>query len=336
MTRLKPIMDQVIVITGASSGIGLATARRAAEAGACVVLAARNERALRSVVEDLTARGARAICVVADVGELADVRRIADAALKQWGRIDTWVNNAGVTIYGELQATPLEDHRRLFETNYWGTVHGSLVALEHLEEDGGALINVGSVYSDAAVPLQAAYCASKHAQKAFTDGVRMELEARGAPVSVTYVKPSAIDTPSAKHAGNFLGVEARNPEPAYAPETVARAILRAAAHPVRDVYVGATGRLLHSLQHWAPRLMDRALELFIPAWTRTDRPAAGDRHGTLFRPEDDGGPQERSHRQRVVLEHSAYTAAALHPVATAALLAVGGAAALALLRPRRG
>src|SRR5690606_22426457 len=114
-------------------------------------------------------------------------------AVEAFGRIDTWVNNAGVSVFGRIQDVPLEDHRRLFETNFWGAVHGSLVALEHLGERGGALINVGSAYSHRAVPLQGMYGASKHALRGFTDALRAELEAEGAPVSVTLVKPGGID-----------------------------------------------------------------------------------------------------------------------------------------------
>ena len=233
--KLKKLEDQVVVITGASSGIGLVTARKAAERGAKLVVAARAEGALRRLVEEINSKGGEAVYVVADVGREEDVRRIAETAAGRFGGFDTWVNNAGVSIYGRLLDTPVEDMRRMFDTNFWGTVYGSLVAAESLRLRGGALINVGSTLSDRAIPIQGAYSASKHAVKAFTDALRMELEAEGAPVSVTLVKPGTIDTPYRKHAKNLLEKEPALPPPAYAPEAAADAILHCAETPVRDV-----------------------------------------------------------------------------------------------------
>jgi len=193
--RLKKLRDQTIVITGASSGIGLVTARSAARHGARVVLNARNEEALKQIVAEMRSLGGLASYVVGDVAILDDVKRIADEAVQTFGGFDTWVNNAGVSIYGRVLDQSLDDHRRLFETNYWGMVHGSMVACNYLRERGGALINVGSVLSDRAIPVQGTYSASKHAMKGYTDALRMELEKEGIPISVTLVKPSAIDIP---------------------------------------------------------------------------------------------------------------------------------------------
>src|SRR5436305_7369106 len=240
--RLKKLSEQTIVITGASSGIGLVTARMAAKQGARLVLAARSEEALRQLVDEIRTEGGEAVYVVADVGHEDDVLRIRDAAMRSFGGFDTWVNNAGVSIYGRVLDVSLADHRKLFETNYWGLVHGSRIAAEHLKQRGGAIINVGSSLSDRAIPLQGTYCASKHAVKGFTDALRMELEEEGAPISVTLIKPSAIDTPYKDHAKNYLPQEPKNPPPVYAPETVAHAILRAATHPVRDVFVGGAAK----------------------------------------------------------------------------------------------
>ena len=183
--KLKRIEDQVVVITGASSGIGLATAKMAAQLGARVVLAARDPEGLASARVEIEGSGGRAITVMADVASLDDVGMIAERATEAFGGFDTWVNNAGVSIYGPIEEVPVEDARRLFDVNYWGMVHGSLTAVAHLKDHGGALINVGSVTSDRAIPLQGHYSASKHAVKAFTDALRMELEKEGAPVSLT-------------------------------------------------------------------------------------------------------------------------------------------------------
>jgi len=207
--QLKKLNRQVMVITGASSGIGLVTARMAAQHRARLVLAARSEGALRQLVEEIKAQGGEAIHVVADVGREQDVRRIAEAAIERFGSFDTWVNNAGVSIYGRVLEVSMEDHRQLFETNYWGLVHGSRVACENLKHRGGALINVGSSLSDRAIPLQGTYCASKHAVKGYTDALRMELEEEGAPISVTLIKPSAIDTPYNSSFTNWRAQNAR-------------------------------------------------------------------------------------------------------------------------------
>lgn len=206
-TSLKPLEQQVIVITGSSSGIGLATARAAAARGARVVLAARNGEALARIEREIVEQGGRAAHVVADVGRREDVQRIADVALERFGGFDTWVNNAGIGVYGRLDKLSEPDAKRLFDTNFWGVVFGSQVALPHLERTGGALINLGSVVSDIAMTTQGMYAASKHAVKGFTDALRLELEERDAPVSVTLIKPAAINTPYVDHAANYTGVE---------------------------------------------------------------------------------------------------------------------------------
>jgi NAD(P)-dependent dehydrogenase (short-subunit alcohol dehydrogenase family) len=193
--RLLPLHEQVMVITGASSGIGLVTAKQGAARGARVVLAARNGRNLQQAVEEIRHRGGRAIHVVADVADRAQVDRIADAAHAEFGRIDTWVNNAAVSMYGRVTEISIDDMRRQMDVNYWGQVYGSITAVRHLRTRGGALVNVGSALCDRAIPLQANYCAAKHALKGFTDALRMELEEQGVPISVTLVKPASSDTP---------------------------------------------------------------------------------------------------------------------------------------------
>ena len=336
--RFKPLKEQVIVITGASSGIGLVTARMAAQRGARVMLTARNEAALRQLTEEINGQeingsesnGGVADFVAGDIAEEAIVRRVGDQAIDRFGGIDTWINCAGVSIYGPVLDVSLEDQRRLFETNFGGVVIGSRIAVGHLRKKGGALINIGSTLSDRAVPLQGIYCASKLAVKAYTDSLRMELEHDGVPISVTLIKPGAIDTPYAEHAKNYLPNEPKNPPPAYAPEVVAEAILHCAEHPVRDVFAGGGGKMISMLGHWAPRLTDKMMERSMFALQQSNQ-ADQDRH-------DNGlyssarGLQERSGRAPYVAESSFYTQASLHPMMTAAVTAVAGAVLVSLFR----
>jgi short-subunit dehydrogenase len=253
---LKPLEQQVMVITGPSSGIGLATALMAAAKGARLVLASRSEQVLDELCNQITIAGGEAIRVVADVGRRVDMDHVAEAALGRFGRIDTWVNNAGVSVYGRLQDVGEQDNRRLFDTNFWGVVNGSLAALAHLKASGGALINVGSEVSDAVVPLQGMYSASKHAVKGFTDALRVELMAEDAPVCVTLVQPTAVNTPYPEHARNYLDREPKLPSPQIDPKQVAEAILDAASNPTRDVKVGMMARMNVAAFKLTPKLAD--------------------------------------------------------------------------------
>jgi len=328
--KLKKLSDQVIVITGASSGIGLVTARLAAKHGARVVLNARNEEALQQVTDEINAQGGDAIYVVGDVGQFADVQKMADEAILHFGGFDTWVNNAGVSIYGPILEQSLADQRRLFETNYWGVVHGSIVACAHLKQRGGALINVGSVLSDVAIPVQGTYCATKHAVKGYTDALRLELEEERAPISVTLIKPSTIDTPYTRHAKNLMTVEPQNPPPVYAPDLVAEAILHCAEHPERDLFVGGGGKMLAEAGHLAPRLTDKLIEAMMFDVQKSDRPKPAARQDSLYAPTEDG--KERGGYLGHVAESSVYTKASKHPLITGSVIAGLGLAALAAWR----
>ena len=252
----KPLNEQVIVITGASSGIGLATARMAVERGAKVVLVARNAEALATEEARIAAKGGKALHVVADVGSREALQTVADRTVAAFGGFDTWVNVAGLTIYGNLWDVEDRDSQRLMQTNFWGTVNGSLVAVEHLRDKGGSLVNVGSVASDLAFPLQGMYCASKHAVQGFTDALRMELLQDAIPVGVTLIKPTSIDTPLPHRARNYMDREPTLPPPIYRPEEVAEAILHAAVKPRREIYVGGAGKVLADLKTAAPGAYD--------------------------------------------------------------------------------
>jgi NAD(P)-dependent dehydrogenase (short-subunit alcohol dehydrogenase family) len=330
--QLLPLDEQVIVITGASSGIGLVTAQHAARRGARVVLAARNGHDLQRAVEGIRRHGGRAIDVVADVADPEQVERVAAAAIAEFGRIDTWVNNAAVSMYGRVMDLSIEDMRRQMDVNYWGQVYGSRAAVRHMRGHGGALVNVASALADRAIPLQGNYCAAKHAVKAFTDALRMELEQEGVPISVTLVKPASIDTPFFEKARTYLGVEPQPVPPVYAPEVVSEVILHAAEHPLRELIAGGSGTKV-SAARFAPRLAD----LYMERWTfdsqHTERPTHG-RADNLHHPlPDDGGARGRNwagHTRR----SSVYTNAALHParaIGVAGLLA-GAAVAYAMAR----
>jgi short-subunit dehydrogenase len=327
--QLKKLSDQILVITGASSGIGLTTAKMAAERGAKVVLAARDEEGLRRAVEEIRANGGEAVHVAADVGDLQAVHEIADTAVRTYGGFDTWVNNAGISIYGRALEVPVEDARRLFDTNYWGVVNGCTVAAPHLRQRGGALINVGSIVSDLPIPLQGHYSASKHAVKAYTDALRMELEEEDAPVSVTLVKPSAIDTPFPEHARNYMEKEPNLPPPVYAPEEVARTILACAEKPVRDVIVGGGGRVMTALGNLTPRLADKSMEAAMFDAQKTDEPSHAGRPDALWGPVRGSG-RERGGYPGHVMRSSVYTRAALSPgMALVCVAALGLAVTLA-------
>ena len=325
--QLRPIGEQTIVITGASSGIGLVTAKTAARRGARVVLAARNEADLRRAVDDIRHEGGRALDVVTDVSDPSQVEALAERAVAEFGRIDTWVNNAAVSLYGRIMDVPIEDFRRQMDVNYWGQVYGSRVAVRYMREHGGALINVASALSDRAIPLQGNYCAAKHAIKAFTDALRMEIEEEGRPIAVTLVKPASIDTPFFDKARTYLGVEPQPVPPVYAPEVVADVILTAAQRPIRELIAGGAGAKL-SAARFAPRAADLYMERWTFASQRTDQPTVG-RRDNLYEPVDsDGGERGRNWRGHT-RESSLYTSAHLRP-GRAALVGLAAAAAVGL------
>ncbi len=347
MTRMRPIEEQIIAITGASSGIGRCTARLAAAAGATVVLIARNRDALEEAANDIHAAGGAAHTITADLSIPEEAEAAAARIARDFGRIDTWVNNAGVALYGRLMDLGLDDMRRQFDVVYWGTVYGSRAAVPRLALEGGVLINVASAVADRALPLQGTYSAAKHAVKAFTDALRMELVDAGVPIAVCLVKPSSVDTPFFAKAKTLEDVEPQPFPPVYAPELVARAIVACAERPRREITVGGSGRVLGWAQKVSPALTDRYLERASFERQRTERPVARGREDNLYEPaaEDGGERGDGRNWDGRVLRRSVATWASLHPgqAAFAALLA--GAGALAgvkllgkdgALRPRRG
>lgn len=262
------------------------------------MLAARSDETLVDITRRIAAAGGHAIAVHCDVSRREEVEALAAATIRHFGRIDTWVNNAGVSIYGRLDVVSDEDSHKLFETNFWGVVYGSLVALPFLKTQGGALINIGSEVSDAVVPLQGMYSASKHAVKGFTDALRIEIEEiDDAKVAVTLIQPTAVDTPYPQHARNYLDKQAKLPSPQIAPEKVAEAILDAATRHRRDVTVGMMAKINTTIAKIAPSLGDRMGPSFVPKQQADAPPTTAE--GTLDKPGHSGqvhgfGPGSKS------------------------------------------
>lgn len=333
---LLPLTEQVVVVTGASSGIGLATVRRAAAAGAAVVLVARDAEALEAEVRSLRDAGGRAVHVVADVGDPEAVDHVARVAVETFGRVDTWVANAGVSMLGTVDDVPLADVRRLFDTTFFGVVHSSRTALGLFRGRTGpaaAFVAVGSVFGDRSTPLQTAYASAKHAVRAWVDGVRMEAEAEHVPVSVTLVHPGRIDTPYGEHAQHHVDHAAAHRDVVYPPSAVAEAILHAAQHPVRDLHVGSQAVLLAGLEVLAPRLTDRVMERYM-LWGQTaDRPPREPGDSALWSPGERWG--ERGDHPAWIRGASWWLRAEEHARAVRWAAAGTGAALLAAAALRR-
>lgn len=322
--KLKSISDQVLVITGATSGIGLATARMAAGRGAKLVLAARNEEALEKLAVELRAQGAGAVAVRADAGVERDVERIAAAAVRAFGRFDTWVNNAGAMIFGGALEIPVADMKKQFDTNFWSVVYGSRTAARHFKERGGpgAIVNIGSGFGDRGVVLQSSYAASKFAVHGWTESLRMELEKEKMPVSVTLVHPGRIDTPYNEHARSYLDRQPGHIGMMYDPRVVADAVLFAAAHPKRDVFAGGQARLMAFAGNAAPRWMDRLMDLTMYRTQQLERPAREPEDSALH--EAGYGLSERGTNKGWVRKNSLYVLAQKHPLVASAAIAGAG------------
>ncbi len=328
---LKPLSAQTIVITGASSGIGLATAFAAAAAGARLVLSARSLATLTPIKATLEGQGAQVEVVAGDIADRATASRIGEAATVRFGGVDTWVNNAAATPIGRVVDTSIDDQRRVFDVGYWGTVYGSLEMIAQLNGRGGALINIGSIESDRAVILQASYSAMKHAVKGFTDALRTEVEADNLPISVTLIRPAAIHTPFPEHARNLTGHPVTLPPVIYDPRLVARAILFAASNRRRSLSIGGTGVLETVLAQHFPRLTDLALEHSGEALQTFDTPPPTDRADNLWHPR--AGAID-SGQKVYVRTHSMWLDAQLRPWRTAGWAAVAATGIALFLRGR--
>ncbi len=290
MAMHKPLSEQVVVITGASQGIGRETALEMAARGAAVVAVARNEAALQDLAARAGATPGRVEPVVADVADHAQVEHIGARAVELFGGIDTWVNNAAVSAYATVEQLEPDEIDRLVRVNLVGQIYGSRVAIGHLKaRGGGTIVNVGSALSDRAVPLQSVYVATKHAIAGFSEALRLELMHEGADIDIVLILPSSINTPLFSFARSKMGVMPMPVPPVYQPAVVAEAICHAAESGGREIVVGGWGKLLTIAQWLSPSLTDRYMlqggRMF--EQQKTDQP--DDRRDNLFQPRQGSG-----------------------------------------------
>lgn len=336
----RRIGDQVVVITGASSGIGRETALEMAQRGASVVLAARNEEALRQVARQCEEAGGRAHIVVTDVSRWEDVSRLAEEAVAWGGRIDTWINNAAAGLYGTVEELSVEEIERVVQVDLMGQIYGMKAVLPVLRaQNAGTIVNVASVVAERSVPLQAPYCAAKAGIKGFTDSLRMELAHEKSPIQVTLILPASVNTPFFEHARSRMGVKPRPVAPVYEPEIVAQAIVSAAEHPKRDVFVGGAGKMMTTLEHSAPGVFDAYMVQGGRMFRQQQRDEIAAGTDSLFEPSQGSGAVHGEFGGES-LRRSAWTSLfEMHPdrkrIAAGALAFLGGAALVALSQSLR-
>jgi NAD(P)-dependent dehydrogenase (short-subunit alcohol dehydrogenase family) len=302
----RAVSEQVVVIAGAYSGIGRACAVAFAARGAKVACAARSVQALDTLVQQITQAGGTGVAVPTDVADPAAVRALAAAAEERFGRIDTWVNAAAISIWGRVEDITDEEFDRVMRANFLGQVHGVHAALPALRRaGGGGILGISSVEGVRSVPLHSPYTASKWALRAFYDSLRIELAQERAPISVTTILPASIDTPFFEHARSKLGAMPK-PPPVYAPEVVADSIVYAAEHPRREILVGGSAVGFIAGQRVAPALTDALLS--IPrigvAMLKAGRPDNGS--DNVDAPMDGPG-QVHGTYPGLVLRHSTFT-----------------------------
>jgi NAD(P)-dependent dehydrogenase (short-subunit alcohol dehydrogenase family) len=281
---LKPIGVQVVVVFGASSGIGRITALEFAKRGAKVCVAARGEEGLKSLVAEIEASGGDAFYVVADAADFEQVQNVAEKTVERYGRLDTWIHSAAAFMFATVEQTEPAEYKRLFEVNLLGQIHGAKAALPHLKEKGGALIHLTSVEAWRGVPFQSAYVASKHGVHGFLQVLRVELKHEQIPVSVTEILPAAINTPIYDKGANKMPFKPRAVPPLYHPKVVADAIVFAAENPIDDLIAGGAGLGVVLAERFSPAVAGWFSEKIGFTAQKTDEASDGDYEGSLFEP----------------------------------------------------
>jgi short-subunit dehydrogenase len=268
----RKLEGTVIVITGASSGIGRATAIMLAGEGANLVLAARHEDALGDVVRNVEALGRRAVAVPTDVSDELSVMALANVAMETFDHVDVWINNAGVSVIGQFHEVPMQDMRRVFETDVFGVMYGSREALAIFRrQHRGTLINVASMVAEVPQPYAAAYVSAKAAVRGLSAALRQELVLqRQRDIHVVTVMPAVIDTPFFVSAANYTGQQVQPPPPVNHPEVVAQAMLKAIRKPTREIYVGRPASMLVRQMRVLPAITERSMAKMIDRFHLAD------------------------------------------------------------------
>jgi short-subunit dehydrogenase len=278
---------EVVVITGASAGVGRATAQEFARHGAHIGLIARGQAGLEAARRDVEQLGGKAIVVPCDVSDAAALEEAADRVEQEFGPIDIWVNDAMTTVFSPVKEMTADEYRRVTEVTYLGFVNGTLAALHRmLPRDRGTIVQVGSALAYRSIPLQSAYCASKHAMLGFTTALRTELMHDGSNVTVTMVHMPALNTPQFSWCKTRMPRKPQPVPPIYQPEVAARAIYWAAHHKRRELFVGVPTALTIELNKLFPRLADRYLARTGYSGQQFDGHVGADRPVDLWEPAD--------------------------------------------------
>jgi NAD(P)-dependent dehydrogenase (short-subunit alcohol dehydrogenase family) len=324
--RKKPLSEQVIVVTGASSGLGRAIARAAGERGAKVVVTARNEEALDNAVREIEAFGSEALAVPADHAVEDEVAQVVEQAVDRFGRIDTYIANAMVTVMTEAANLSSDELRRVMDVNFLGTVYGYWSAYPHLKESAGTFIDVNSALAYRGIPLQAAYCASKAAARTFLESARTENEVHKVPIDISVVLPGAINTPQFDRSRQRIGYQPQPVPPIYQPEPFAAAVIHCAEHPVRELPIGWGAQKLLWGQKLSPRFGDFMLRRIGWSGQHTDEPKPIGSPDNLFEtlPGDPGAHGRFDDEAR---EHTLWTSLRLRKWLVGSVAVAGAAAA---------